>query len=108
MLDIIIRGGRIVDGTNGSWFRADVGIAADRIKALGDLSAAEARTNIDATDKIVCPGFIDCHTHSDLTILSNREASSSVYQGITTEIAGNCGSGFAPILQVIPHPRRKT
>jgi N-acyl-D-amino-acid deacylase len=97
MFDITIRGGRIMDGSSTPWFRGDVGISGDRIAAVGDLSAAEARTNIDATDKVVCPGFVDCHSHSDLTILANREASSSIFQGVTTEIVGNCGLGFAPI-----------
>ena len=100
MFDIIIRGGKIVDGTGGPWFPGDVGLEGDRIAAVGNLSGAEGRYEIDATGKIVCPGFVDCHSHSDRTILVNREATSSVYQGVTTEIVGNCGKGFAPLTDV--------
>jgi N-acyl-D-amino-acid deacylase len=97
MFDIVIRNGKIVDGTGNPWFPGDVGIEGERITAIGDLSQAEAKVAIDAAGKIVCPGFVDCHAHSERTILANREATSSIYQGVTTEIAGNCGMGFAPI-----------
>jgi len=100
MFDILIRNGRIVDGTGNPWFPADVGIEHDRITVVGNLSNAEAAMTIDAQDAIVCPGFIDCHSHSDQTILANREATSSVYQGVTTEIVGNCGLGFAPVTKI--------
>ena len=100
MFDIIIRGGRVVDGTGNPWFPGDVGLKGDRIAAVGNLSEAKGRYEIDATGKIVCPGFVDCHSHSDRTILVNREATSSVYQGVTTEIVGNCGKGFAPLTDV--------
>jgi N-acyl-D-amino-acid deacylase len=97
MFDILIRGGRIVDGTGNPWFPGDVAISGDRIAAIGSLSKAEGKQEIDATGKIVCPGFVDCHSHSERTILANREATSSIYQGVTTEIVGNCGFGAAPI-----------
>lgn len=100
MFDIIIRGGMVVDGTGNPAFPADVGIQGDRIVAVGNLSHAEARTKIDAAGKIVCPGFVDCHSHSDRSILAVREATSSIYQGVTTEIVGNCGMGLAPITEL--------
>jgi N-acyl-D-amino-acid deacylase len=100
MFDILIRGGKIVDGTGNPWFLGDVAIQGDRIAAIGNLAGAEAYTKIDAAGKIVCPGFVDCHSHSDQTILANREATSSIYQGVTTELAGHCGLGFAPVSDI--------
>jgi len=97
MFDILIRNGQIVDGTGNPRFPGDVAIQGDRIAAIGNLAGADAYTKIDAAGKIVCPGFVDCHSHSDQTILANREATSSLYQGVTTEIVGHCGLGFAPI-----------
>ena len=97
MFGILIRNGRIVDGTGNPWFPGDVAIDGSHIAAIGSLSEAEARLVIDAAGKVVCPGFVDCHSHSERTILANRKATSSIYQGVTTEIAGNCGMGFAPI-----------
>ena len=97
MLDIIIRGGKVVDGTGNPWFPADVGIVGDRIAAVGALSEQKGHREIDAAGRVVCPGFVDCHSHSDQTILANREATSSIHQGVTTEIVGHCGLGFFPI-----------
>ena len=97
MFDIIIRNGKIVDGTGNPWFPGDIAVSGDRIAATGNLSSAEGRIEIDATGKTVCPGFVDCHSHSDRTILANYEATSSVYQGVTTEIVGNCGGSMAPL-----------
>jgi N-acyl-D-amino-acid deacylase len=100
MFDYVIRGGKIVDGSGNPWFPADVGITGDRIAAIGELGDAQARNTIDAAGKVVAPGFVDSHSHSDRTILINREATSSVYQGVTTEIVGNCGMTYAPITDV--------
>lgn len=97
MFDILIRGGTIVDGTGSPAFPADVGIRGNRIVAIGNLGDAEARTTVDAAGKLVCPGFVDSHSHTDRTILGNREATSSIYQGVTTEIVGNCGMTYAPV-----------
>jgi N-acyl-D-amino-acid deacylase len=94
--DTIIQGGRVVDGTGNPWFWADVGIAGDKISAVGDLSAAEAQTTLDASGLVVCPGFIDIHTHSDRTLLVNPRAESMVRQGVTTQVTGNCGFSSAP------------
>jgi N-acyl-D-amino-acid deacylase len=97
MFDILITGGQIVDGTGSAWFPGDLAIEGDRIVALGRLAHAEAKLRIDAAGKVVCPGFVDIHSHSDRTILGNRQALSSLYQGVTTEIVGNCGMTVAPI-----------
>jgi N-acyl-D-amino-acid deacylase len=97
MLDVVIRGGRVVDGSGAPWVRADVGIAGDRIAAIGSLAQAAAARVIDAAGKIVAPGFIDCHSHSDWSLLANRGADSTLRQGVTTEIVGNCGMSYAPV-----------
>ena len=94
--DTIIRGGAIVDGTGGPTRVADLGLAAGRVAAIGDLAAAEAPTTIDATGKIVAPGFIDIHTHSDLAHLIDPRAESQIRQGVTTEAIGQCGTSLAP------------
>lgn len=97
MLDVLIRGGWVADGTGNPLYPADVGIAKARIVALGHLKSAAARLLINADGKIVCPGFIDCHSHSDCTILMNPTAESTIRQGITTEVVGNCGDSPAPL-----------
>ena len=96
-LDVVIRHGRVIDGTGAPWVRADVGIADGRIVAVGNLEGADAPTDIDASDLIVAPGFIDCHSHSDWSLLANRGADSTLMQGVTTEIVGNCGMSYAPV-----------
>ena len=70
MLDIIVRRGRVVDGTGNPWFHADLGIQGDRIVALGRLGRESARRTIDADGLHVAPGFVDMHTHSDLALLA--------------------------------------
>jgi N-acyl-D-aspartate/D-glutamate deacylase len=97
-LDLVVRGGTVVDGTGAPPRRADVGVAAGRVVRLGQLDAAPthgARV-VDAAGQFVCPGFVDIHSHSDFTLLLNRPASSAVRQGVTTEVVGNCGISFAP------------
>jgi N-acyl-D-aspartate/D-glutamate deacylase len=101
MLDLVIAGGLLVDGTGARPRAADVGIEGARVVALGDLAGARARERLDATGHVVCPGFVDLHSHSDLTLLSDGRARSKVRQGVTTEVVGNCGLGPAPA----PAPR---
>src|SRR6478735_7513540 len=96
MLDLVVGGGTVYDGTGGPARRIDVGIVDGRIGALGDLSSADATSRIDATGLAVAPGFVDLHSHSDLTLLSAPGAPSKVRQGVTTEINGNCGMGPFP------------
>jgi N-acyl-D-amino-acid deacylase len=90
--DLLIRGGRIVDGTGNPWFAGDVGIRGDRIVAVGRLSAARATREIDANGLVVAPGFIDLHTHSDLTLLADGNAESKVRQGVTVDVIGESTS----------------
>ncbi|MBL8205475.1 MAG: D-aminoacylase [Blastocatellia bacterium] len=93
--DLLIRGGRIVDGTGGSWWRGDVAVRGDTIAAIGKLGNASARHVIEANDLIVAPGFIDIHSHS-MGILESPSAENAVREGVTTVIDGNDGSSPLP------------
>ena len=95
--DLVIRGGRVLDGTGAEGVRADVGIVDDRIVAVGDLSGAIAGRILDATGLHVTPGFIDIHTHSDISVTYDPGQASAVAMGVTTQVVGNCGLslGFA-------------
>ncbi len=93
-LEIAIRGGTVVDGTGGPSRRADVGIAGGRIVAID--STVEASTEIDASGRLVCPGFIDCHTHYDPQVLWDPWLSPSCWHGVTSVVAGSCGYSIAP------------
>lgn len=95
--DLLIRGGTVIDGTKAPRFRADVGVARGRIAAIGDLSGATAERTLDATGRIVAPGFIDSHTHDDQAVLSQATMPFKVSQGVTTVVAGNCGISAAPL-----------
>ena len=95
MIDIAIRGGLVIDGTGAQRYQADVGILNDQIVEIGRVSTANRE--IDATGLIVSPGFVDPHSHSDFTMHANPLAQSTVRQGVTTEIVGNCGFSSAPI-----------
>ncbi|MGE5618697.1 MAG: N-acyl-D-amino-acid deacylase family protein [Sphingomonadaceae bacterium] len=99
MLDLLIRGGWVADGTGNPAYPADIAIEGDRIVDVGRLPEAQADCTIDASGKIVCPGFIDAHSHTDSTILGNPTAESTIRQGITTEIVGNCGMSIAPVTE---------
>jgi N-acyl-D-amino-acid deacylase len=94
--DVVIFGGRLVDGTGAPWSRADVGIAGDRIVAIGDLSAVSAKTRIDATNLVVAPGFIDMLGQSEFNVLVDNRAASKITQGVTTEVTGE-GSSIGPV-----------
>jgi len=99
--DLLIRGGTIVDGTGAAGYAGDVGVIGDRIHAVGDLSAAEARDVIDATGLIVAPGFVDVHNHASNEmeggILNIPDVENQVRQGVTTLVSGNCGGSPWPI-----------
>jgi len=97
MYDIIIRNGKIVDGTGNPWFYADIAVKDGRIAAIGNREGAEARETIDAKGLVVSPGFIDIHSHSDLEPMVNFRCESKVRQGVTTELTGNCGDSAAPV-----------
>ncbi|WP_339690995.1 D-aminoacylase [uncultured Parasphingorhabdus sp.] len=95
MHDLVIRGGTVVDGTGGAPFVADVAIDGDRVSLVGTV-AAQGREEIDASGKIVTPGFVDVHTHYDGQATWDDEMAPSSWHGITTVVMGNCGVGFAP------------
>jgi N-acyl-D-amino-acid deacylase len=95
-LDWILRGGWVLDGLGGEAVRTDIGLVGDRIAAVGDLSRAAAPGEFAAEGLLVCPGFIDVHTHSDAYLLIEPGAPSKIRQGVTTEITGNCGASAAP------------
>src|SRR5215207_4836607 len=96
MFDFVIQNGTVIDGSGGAPRRADVAVEAGRVAAGDALGAGEARERIDAAGRVISPGFIDMHTHSDLALLINPEAHSKIRQGVTTEVIGNCGSSPAP------------
>ena len=96
--DIKIINGTVYDGSKNNASICDIGINANSITKMGDLSGMDARKTIDARGLVVCPGFIDAHSHSDTYLLIEPSAASKVYQGITTEICGNCGASAAPLL----------
>ena len=95
-LDVVIRGGKLVDGTGNPWRMADVGIRGGRVVEIGELKARKATKTIDATGLVVAPGFIDIHNHSDDTILVDGNAESMIRQGVTSMIFGEGGSA-APV-----------
>jgi N-acyl-D-amino-acid deacylase len=94
--DLIIRNGRIIDGTGSPWYSGDVGVRDGRIAAVGSLVGARARQTIQAAGRVVAPGFIDMLGQSDLSILVNPHLPSKIFQGITTEITGEGGT-VAPL-----------
>jgi dihydroorotase/N-acyl-D-amino-acid deacylase len=94
--DVLIKNGRIVDGTGAPWFRGDVGIVGDRIAAIGSLESTSAAVVIDAVNLVVAPGFIDLLGQSEFNILVDGRAASKLLQGVTTEVTGE-GSSIAPV-----------
>ena len=97
MYDLLITGGRILDGTGTPWYYADVAVAGDRIVEIGRLGRVQAHRNIKADGCFVSPGFIDLHTHSDLHPLANPLQEPKLRQGVTTEVIGQDGLGLAPL-----------
>jgi N-acyl-D-aspartate/D-glutamate deacylase len=97
MLDIIIRNGTIVDGTGMPAYRGDIGIADGRLARVGGHLEAEARREIDATGRVVAPGFIDPHTHFDAQLLFDGQARPALEHGVTTVVHGNCSLSLAPL-----------
>jgi N-acyl-D-aspartate/D-glutamate deacylase len=96
MFDLIISGGQVVDGSGRAAFAADVGINSGRIAAIGALGG-DARTIVDARNRIVAPGFIDPHTHFDVQLLWDGAARPAIEHGVTTVVPGNCSLSLAPL-----------
>ncbi|HET9491497.1 MAG TPA: D-aminoacylase [Methylomirabilota bacterium] len=96
-LDIKVEGATVIDGTGTAGGRTDLGIRDETIVALGDLSRESAGRTIHAAGRVVAPGFIDMHSHSDWRLWDNRRAESKIRQGVTTEVVGNCGFSPAPV-----------
>ena len=97
MYDVVFEGCTVVDGSGGRGFVSDVAVQDGAIAAVGALAHAEAQRRVPAGGKVLAPGFIDMHTHSDLPLLVNPRAESKIRQGVTTEVIGNCGLGPAPL-----------
>jgi len=95
--DVLITGGMVIDGTGAAAISADVGIIGDQVVEMGSLRDNGSKRVIDATGMIVCPGFIDIHSHTDLALLVNPKAESKIRQGVTTEVAGQDGESLAPL-----------
>ncbi len=105
--DLIIRNGRIIDGTGSPWYAADVAVQDGHIAAIGILPADSAKRSIDARGKVVAPGFIDMLGQSELTLLVDPRAPSKIFQGITTEITGE-GESVAPLDESMIRERAST
>jgi N-acyl-D-amino-acid deacylase len=110
MLDLMILNGTVCDGGGGPPVAVDIGVAGDRIEVVAPrgeggrgLAGAQARETIDASGRLVTPGFVDVHSHSDFNILIDPNGESKVRQGITTEIVGNCGMSAFPLKPVLRH-----
>jgi N-acyl-D-amino-acid deacylase len=97
VFDLLIRHGTVVDGTGGPSIRADIGVSAGRIDAIGDLRPAKARREIDASGLVVAPGFVDTHTHTEGVLLGDPQHANGLRQGITTEIVALDGVSYAPL-----------
>lgn len=96
MVDLVIRGGKVIDGTGKPAVRADVVISGSSVVSVGDASEVKGNLEWDASGKVVCPGFIDIHSHADFSLMADRRNEGAIRQGITTVVTGNCGHGPAP------------
>ena len=97
MLDLLITGGMIIDGTGSQGYYGAVGVEGDTLSLLrGDVSHVQAARTIDATGRVVCPGFIDMHSHAGLVILSEPTHEPKVHQGITTELSASTATPTRP------------
>lgn len=97
--DVVIRNGRVLDGTGAPWFKADVGMKGHKITKIGLVESASSDKVIDGTGLIVSPGFIDIHAHDDWPFIIDPRADSKARQGVTTELNGNCGISGGPIIE---------
>jgi N-acyl-D-amino-acid deacylase len=100
--DLVVRGGRIVDGSGNPWFHGDVAVRGGKIVAVGRVPAGKSATEIDARGLMVAPGFIDMHSHSDTVLLEDGLAHSKIRQGVTTEVLGEGSSAGPRVGQLAP------
>ena len=106
MYDLVIRKGIVIDGTGSAGFPGDLALEGDRIAAMGEIEE-RGRAEIDAAGQVVCPGFIDLHSHSDIMLLAEPEGMPKVMQGITTDVMGQDGYSAAPLRkELIPEYRQ--
>ena len=96
--DLVLRGGTVIDGSGAAARRADVAVSDDRIVAVGDLAGVGATRDVDVHGLVVCPGFIDAHTHDDRALLDLPGHPAKLSQGVTTVVTGNCGISLAPLV----------
>lgn len=102
MYSLVIRNVRVVDGLGNPWYRADVGIQGEKIASIGRIETGEAERVMDGRDRVLAPGFIDMHSHSEMVFLSEQQqklVEGRIRQGITTEIMGNCGISVSPVTE---------
>ena len=96
MSHVVIKNGRIIDGSGNPWYKADIAIENGVIRDIGQIDST-GDIEIDARGKYVCPGFIDMHSHPDLTLFYKKVQDYKLRQGVTTEVGGNCGFTAAPL-----------
>ena len=111
LYDIVIHGGRLVDGTGNPWFYGDLGIKDGKIAAIGKIDPASAARAVSAKGRVVTPGYIDMHTHSDQPLIADGNAESKVRQGVTLDIIGESQTVApleGPVLEeyILEHRRR--
>ncbi len=101
--ELVVRGGKVVDGTGNPWFYADVALQGDRIATIGRVPAGTGKREIDAKGLVVVPGFIDMHSHSDWLLIEDGDAQSKIRQGVTTEVLGEGGSAAPWKGKLVPY-----
>jgi N-acyl-D-aspartate/D-glutamate deacylase len=101
--DLVLRVGKVIDGTGNPWFYGDIAVRGDKIAAMGRISAGAGKHEIDATGLVVAPGFIDMHAHSDWLLIEDGDAQSKIRQGVTTEVLGEGGSAAPWKGKLVPH-----
>lgn len=97
MIDLLIKNGQVIDGTGTPAVKMDIAINDGKIVDIAPVLDLDSDKIIDATGLVVCPGFVDIHSHTDATIIVNPRAESKIRQGVTTEVVGNCGMSAAPL-----------
>ena len=102
--DLVLTNATIIDGTGARRFVGDVAINGERISRVGSVDPGSAEQHVDATGRILAPGFIDAHTHDDRAVLSGPDMLNKVSQGVTSVVAGNCGISIAPLTDTDPSP----